>query len=334
MLDRIANFLVRHGLIAGRTADVSAHPLQGGLESSVFKATVRNPQPDRAPATLVVKQLRGVHRREAAFYRQLWAASDSPPAVRYLGSEKAGDDEYLYLECVESTSSWPWADCAVSAAVCQALARLHHQPRIPATLLNDWDYEAELAASAEHTIALASSARDAAGLTFWRRLGDLRRVVASLGRLRSRLLERGTTVVHGDVHPGNVIIRGHATDEQARVVFVDWARARIGSPLEDVASWLHSLGCWEPEARRRHDTLLRAYLSSCAVPVAVSADLRERYWFASASNGLSGAIRYHLSVLNDPTSSDLQRGNSRRALPAWERVIRQTAAICATTPAR
>jgi hypothetical protein len=43
---------------------------------------------------------------------------------------------------------------------------------------------------------------------------------------------------------------------------IDWARARRGSPFEDVASWLHSLGCWEPEARRRHDSLLTDVIST------------------------------------------------------------------------
>lgn len=333
MHDRIVRFLTRHGFSAGPLTEVAAHPLQGGLESSVFKATVPNPLPGHAPAALIVKQLHGVQKREAAFYRQLWASADSPPTVRYLGSEAAGENEYLYLECVEPTP-WPWTDHAVSAAVCRALARLHHEPRIPRSMLNDWDYESELAASAEQTLALAHSARDAAGKTLWRRLGDLRRVVACLPRLRATLIAEGATVVHGDVHPGNVLIPETANGGPARVVFVDWARARIGSPLEDVASWLHSLGCWEPEARRRHDTLLLTYLNSCPAPTRLSPELREHYWFASASNGLSGAIRYHLSVLNDPATSDLQRGNSRRALPAWERVIRQAAAICATTPAR
>jgi hypothetical protein len=67
------------------------------------------------------------------------------------------------------------------------------------------------------------------------------------------------------------------------VVPVDWARARIGSPLEDVASWLHSLGCCEPQARKRHDTLMRAYLEARQLPCAFNSEVRVDYWFASVS---------------------------------------------------
>jgi hypothetical protein len=114
-------------------------------------------------------------------------------------------------------------------------------------------------------------------------------------------------------------------------VLIDWARARRGSPLEDLASWLHSLGCWEPNARRRHDTLLQIYLDARGEPRELSVQLRSRYWYASACNGLSGAIRYHLSVLSNLECSADLRYHSLRALAEWERVIRRVAAILATT---
>jgi hypothetical protein len=111
------------------------------------------------------------------------------------------------------------------------------------------------------------------------------------------------------------------------VVLIDWARARIGSPLEDVASWLHSLGCWEPEARRRHDTLMRVYLDARRTPARLSADVRRAYWFASASNGLAGAIRYHLAVLSDEGRAPASRADSKQALAAWARAIKRAAAL-------
>ena len=43
---------------------------------------------------------------------------------------------------------------------------------------------------------------------------------------------------------------------QHEPVLIDWARARAGSPFEDVSSWLQSLGFWEPAVKRKHDTLL------------------------------------------------------------------------------
>jgi Ser/Thr protein kinase RdoA (MazF antagonist) len=137
--------------------------------------------------------------------------------------------------------------------------------------------------------------------------------------LRSALLQ-ATAFIHGDVHSGNVILRA---SEKRDVAFIDWARARLGSPLEDLASWLHSLGCWEPEARRRHDTLLRAYLEARSSKQRITTDLRTLYWYASASNGLSGAIRYHLLVLIDPVCSSDMKSDSVRILRSWERVIRR-----------
>lgn len=334
MIDRVTKFFSRHASIPEQELDVSVTPLSGGLVSSVIRATIRHPsQTGQMLLThVVVKQLCGSQRREAAVYRELWRSVEIPPAVRMLGAEQCGSAEFIYLEDGGSDSGWPWVDTAVSAAVCRTLARLHDSPRIPETLLLDWDYESELAQSAEETLALAMSARYPSGQRCWERIGGLRRVVAALPMIRSRMMNMGTTVIHGDVHPGNVIVRPR--DESRPVALVDWARARLGSPLEDVASWLHSLGCWEPEARRRHDTLLRAYLDARTRPEPITEELRMMYWYASASNGLSGAIRYHLARLADRASVDQLRSDSQRALGAWARVIRRVTAVLSTTPAR
>jgi aminoglycoside phosphotransferase (APT) family kinase protein len=131
------------------------------------------------------------------------------------------------------------------------------------------------------------------------------------------------------MHPGNVILR--RTKESLDVVLIDWGRARIGSPLEDIASWLHSLGCWEPQARRRHDTLMRAYLEARRVPRIFDAEMRDDYSLASVSNGLSGAIRYHLAVAADTETTEQARANSAKALIAWERVVRRAAAVLRTS---
>jgi hypothetical protein len=275
----------------------------------------------------VIKELRGVQRREACIYEEWWSGMDRPPAPRVLGVESLGEAQFLYLEEVRPSSRWPWRDSASTAAVCREIARLHDDSTLAASAFA-WDYEAYLAASAQDTLATALSARTAAGVRHWPRIGDLRRVVGALPRLRDRLLRADATVIHGDLHAGNVMIR--AGSGEPRIALIDWARARIGSPLEDIASWLHSLGCWEPEARRRHDTLLRVYLESRRTPMAVTADLRARYWIASASNGLSGAIRYHLAVLSDPRATGRRRDGSRLALRAWARVIRRVASLLTT----
>jgi aminoglycoside phosphotransferase (APT) family kinase protein len=330
MLSQVTRYIASRWSIPAGQLEVSVRRLSGGLESSVMRATVHcaGRMSGTLPTRFIIKELRGPQRREAAIYRELWNRSEAPPAVRLLGSEAAGDAEYLYLEDIKSSAAWPWAHTAAAAAVCRALARLHDSLHFDGATLRDWDYEAELAQSAQETLALALSARDSSGVRCWRRVGDLQRVVAALPTIRARILD-DPTFIHGDVHSGNLFVRGAS---YGSVVLIDWARARLGSPLEDVASWLHSLGCWEPEARRRHDTLLRSYLEARACPQTITTDLRTRYWHASASNGLSGAIRYHLAVLCDGSSSARMRSNSRRVLAAWERVIRRVAAILATTP--
>jgi aminoglycoside phosphotransferase (APT) family kinase protein len=266
-----------------------------------------------------VKELRGLQRRETKIYQKLWTRSTAPPTVRLLGIETTEDADYLYLEEATPQSEWPWKQTFTSVAVCQALARLHDTEQWQPKTLSDWDYESDLAKSAGETLDVALDARDEACVRHWRRIGDLRRVVSALPKMRSALL-RATTFIHGDVHSRNVILRA---TENGEIVFIDWARARFGSPLEDVASWLHSLGCWEPEARRRHDTLLRAYLEARSSKQRITTKLRTLYWYASASNGLSGAIRYHLLVLIDPGRSSEMKNDSARILRSWERVIRR-----------
>lgn len=303
---------------------MDVQPVLGGLESAVTRVRIVEPQDHEAiPPRLVIKQLPDGFEREADIYELLWRHFDRPPAVGLLGREIASRATYLYLEEAQSSASWPWSDLQRAGAVCRVLARLHDSEGLPQDVFW-WNYEAELARSAHSTLEFAGRARDTSGRRLWRRLGDLRRVVAALPQMRNRLMSAGTRVIHGDMHPGNVIL---PADGEPDVLLIDWARARVGSPLEDVASWLHSLGCWEPEARRRHDTLMRIYLDARQDRRAFVSDVRVNYWFASASNGLSGAIRYHLAVLSDAGMSEVAQYDSARALSAWQRVIRRAAAL-------
>lgn len=332
MLNRATRFASTTWSIPVEDLDLSLEEIVGGLESRVVRASFRSrAAKDFRPGSFVVKEVRGLQRRETTIYRELWTGSTAPPpAVRLLGIETTEDADYLYLEEATPQCDWPWRQTFTSAAVCEALARLHDSEQWHPKRLIDWDYETDLAKSACETLAVALDVRNEAGVRHWRRLGDLRRVVSALPKMRSALLD-ATTFIHGDVHSRNVIVRA---TETGGIAFIDWARARFGSPLEDVASWLHSLGCWEPEARRRHDTLLRAYLEARSSKQSLTPELRTAYWYASASNGLSGAIRYHLAVLGDPESSPDMKGDAARSLWEWERVIRRVAAILATNRRR
>jgi hypothetical protein len=328
MTSQLTAFLARRWCVPASSLGVEVWPLYGGLESVVARARITPAQGAAGvPRDVVVKQLSGAFAREGDVYEALWSHLERPPAVQMFGQDVCGESTFLYLEHAASFSPWPWSDTALSASVCRALAQLHDAPGLSGPVFS-WNYDEELIRSAEDTLDLAATARNSLGRRVWRRLGDLRRVVEALPRIRRRLLSDRSTVIHGDMHPGNVILR--RSEESLDVVLVDWARARLGSPLEDVASWLHSLGCWEPQARKRHDTLMRAYLEARRVPCAFNSELRVDYWFASVSNGLSGAIRYHLAVSADPAAPSSAQVNSGVALIAWARVVRRAAALLNT----
>jgi Ser/Thr protein kinase RdoA (MazF antagonist) len=127
--------------------------------------------------------------------------------------------------------------------------------------------------------------------------------------------------LHGDVHAGNAVL--HRDGEQPELILLDWGRARFGSPLEDIASWLQSLGYWEYEVRRRHDTLFRHYLEARNLPDRFTPELRNLYWFAASSNALAGALRYHLTVMGDPERTRHEQSASAGAVIDWLRIIRR-----------
>lgn len=324
MKNAVLRFAASHWNVPIAQIRVALTPVEGGLESHVARAVVTGTaEASLAPWRFVVKQLRGPQRREILVYQELWHAAAERPGPGVLGAATLDGTDYLYLEDVEASSDWPWAQIDHAADTCRILARLHEVPRPPSAAFHAWDYEAELAQSAEATLVAARQMRDGAGRTWWRRPGDLRRVVVALPEIRSRLRSNGACVIHGDMHPGNVIVRSGGK----RPVILDWARARMGSRWEDVAAWLHSLGCWEPAARKRHDTLLRAYVEAAFGLSVLPPALRQEYGLASACNGLAGAIRHHLAVLGNPAASTEAREHSQRALPAWERVIRHAAGL-------
>ena len=291
-------------------------PLRGGLEASVTGVTLS--EGALLQRQVVVKRLTDAARREAARYRLL---SDSGVTPCLLGAADHDDSTYLFLERVRPVHDWPWRDSAKTRLVLEQLARVHRVGRTAARP-DDWDYEAELRASAAATLDLAVGLKSQLPeLALGRELRVLRRVVDALPRLRDQLFDAlGTTLIHGDVHTGNVMLRGDESGE--RVVLFDWGRSRIGSPLEDVSSWLLSLRTWEPAAGRDHDTLFRAYLAAAGVAAELTPELRDAYWIAAASNALSGALRYQMYVARETTGRERETalGQARAALRVIHRV--------------
>ena len=314
----------------GREVDVRLTPLRGGLEAAgIARAVVQ--RKGNGIASFVVKPFAGGGRRELDVYRLLNASPEYQFAPTLLGWHYTSEAEtagYMFLEWVAARQRWPWRDVSSSAAVVDRLAHLHRLDPEPLSevLTSSWDYDSELIESARSTLNVYESAflrgMRPGGRPMVR---TFERIIDQLPRLRRNLMSfTGTTLLHGDAHPGNVVLRN------STAVLLDWGRARLGSPLEDLSSWVHSLAFWEPEAKRRHDTLLsryRAASGSDAWPL--SRDYRDALILAGAFNSLSGALRYHLVVMGDPGRSDRDRVNSYRAGADWLRILRRADAVTA-----
>jgi hypothetical protein len=306
--------------------------LRGGLEASSVARIVagyRDRHGRRCTVSLVMKRVAGAASREALLYERLVVPRAGEFAPRLLGVDRTGSGRAtLYLEAVTRARAWPWRSTAASLSVLASIARLHAASPAAAALhaLRAWDYDTELLRVARSTADRLDALRRHPELRFLaapRRAA--RRLVENLSELRRELLgfaPLGATAIHGDLHPGNAVLRRDAS----QVVLLDWGRARIGSPLEDVSSWLLSLGGWEPEVRRRHDTLFGGYLSARGLDRRLTPPLRGAYWLAGASNALSGALLHHLTVTSDSRATPRQRAVAARAAFGWGRVLRRAAA--------
>jgi hypothetical protein len=308
----------------GRDVDVKLLPLQGGLETpGIARADVYRRH--RLVGCFVVKPLYGEGTREALVYdllQTLPEASQLSPA--WLGCERTDHDQAVaFLEWLPSRLHWPWRDLKSSLVAINQLASLH---RIPLSnqlrlALSDWDYDRTLMESAKSTLETYSRV--------WRTgvrpgvrpmVRPLERLVGILPRIRRQLLSFAPpTFIHGDAHAGNVVFTSRPG--QSAAVFIDWARARVGSPLEDVSSWVHSLSVWEPVAKRSHDTLLQRYRRAGGHESELPRDFRDACILAGASNALAGALRYHLTVIADPQTAPRRQFDSYCAAAAWLRIV-------------
>lgn len=308
---------------------VSASPLRGGLVSGAvqeIRVTYRGAGGARRTVRLVAKEVSGHAVRERWIYQHLdaWRAAAISPRLLAV-EELSGDRAVLYLEAVRRTRAWPWHETRAVARVLERLAAVHETtggaelPR-PAR----WDYDAELAEEAPRTVeVLERAARETGVSALGRAVPAARRVALALPAMRGQLAAfapLGTALLHGDVHSGNVLLRRQRGGEEP--VLIDWGRARTGSPLEDVSSWLHSLRTWEPEARRRHDSLVGAYLSRRGMERRLTSDLRDAYWLAGASNAMAGALTYQL-LAADEAPPGRRRDAAVAAAVDWLRVIRR-----------
>lgn len=335
--ERLTAFLSRRYGQDLRHLRFAVQPLRGGLEATAIasvRASYTDGQGRSSQTQFVAKRLDGLEAREATVYQALAEEPVRTWVPRLLECERVGGGTcYLYMEQVTPWRRWPWTDLTYATMVLEQLAVLHTTTPSAAFAACSaaWDYETVLAESAQKTLdklaVVAAQGDGPAGIGSTRR--PLERIVTALPAIRRALREAtpfGVAPIHGDIHSGNVIIRAQGATQQP--VFLDWSRARMGSPLEDVSSWLHSLGYWVPAARQHHDALLRRYLAARGLPAHLSREARTALWLAETSNVLGGALRYHLSVLAGwGTPSLAARRQAGRAAGECLRVIRRTDAL-------
>ena len=323
--------------LLGNSADgfeLDVVPLRGGLVAdAVTRVTARYTENEgrRQSRAFVVKLLGETAVREATVYTHL-EGSDAGAYAPALFAVHWHDDGRcsLYLEAVRPSVRWPWRDVDSARRVMHVLAGLHGlTPAVElSAALSGWDYEGELARSASQSLEFVEVAyRDNALEELRGYMQPLRRVVPDLLAMRAHLMSFSRlppTLIHGDVHPGNVMVRRRGGRDVP--VLLDWGRARVGSPLEDVTSWLQSLSYWEPQAMRRHDTLFAEYLSARGMPTRRDPALRRAYWLAAASNVLAGALRYHVHMATSEEAGAAGRAAALRAARDALRIIRRAEA--------
>ncbi|HEU4581121.1 MAG TPA: aminoglycoside phosphotransferase family protein [Polyangiaceae bacterium] len=307
--------------------EIAVRPLHGGLVSGSVQWVIARHSCGRH-CTFVAKRLDGTARREAGIHRTLMTTPVRPLAPALLGLHEGGTGaDWLFLEALSPLQAWPWHDLERAGDVLRSLAHLHALRRASrlGRVVRGWDYERELRDRGERLVELLEQRRpELRPLGLAQRAWFVRRFVERLSSARRRMLDLAAlppTLIHGDVHSGNVLLC--ARGGQVAPVFLDWGRARIGSPLEDVSSWLQSLGYWEPQARQRHDTLLRAYLSARGQPWPPTPELRCAYWVAAACNSIAGAAEWHLHRAVDPALRAEERSRAAAALLDHLRVVRR-----------
>jgi hypothetical protein len=302
--------------------EVTLSVLEGGLESAVARIDVKDCHDSQGdPVRFVVKRLSGDQRQEARAYELLkeTGLDISPPL---LGIRESRGICYLFLDWMPQTSEWPWEDMEWAARITEQLARLHETESLRLES-GTWDYEIDLASSGARTLELVEkvSGRELRSITA--RRGSLRRFLGDLPSIRDFLLNEGPldpTLIHGDVHPGNAIVHDDGVTSDA--FLIDWGRTRVGSPFEDLSSWLQSLGVWEQRARQGHDRLLTRYLHARGLD-AITPRVRDHYWIAAGCNSLSGALRFHLLVaLDQPEGSGAREYHVGIAV-RWMAVLRR-----------
>ena len=179
-------------------------------------------------------------RREPAAYRSLLAPAGIGPRCVVTGGD------WVVLERIDAPVLWQVGDPATWVAVAAWVARMHEQ----------------LAARASDDVPLV--VHDEALFATWREraadAGAPAVVLRAHERATRRLLDVPPTIVHGDLHASNVLVRSHGTEVE--VWPVDWELVGRGPAVLDVAALTSGDGL----ARATRNAMVRAYFEASGRP--------------------------------------------------------------------
>jgi hypothetical protein len=208
---QLVTFIERH--YEGTLQMLQLRPLRGGLQAAgVFRvqAQLRGRTGRLHSVQFVVKLVHAEACRELALYRALQVNAAEALAPRLLGVEHIGAASLLFLEWVRPVQRWPWRDTHTASLVLGRLAQLHQWAWLsePAVGLA-WDYDHALHQSGHATLQELRRVVYDLRLTQWGgTVPMIQRLLEALPEMRRVLLAAAPQVwIHGDVHPGNVVMR-------------------------------------------------------------------------------------------------------------------------------
>lgn len=313
----IRRFLASVSSADAESVRFALQPLQGGLESAV--CVIQESGGSESPR-FVVKRVSGGQRREADAYAALQRSGYVYAPKLHAVEPGEHDALYLFIDWIQTVDPWPWQNLTHAEALVDALAHLHSSDISPSTE-SLWDYDSALI-DAGRTAAATIQGMSAPDMVRVRRgRAAVAAISAALPQIRQWMHEDGRfrpCFIHGDAHPGNAMVPG---GEGSLPLLLDWGRCRSGSPLEDLSSWLQTLGLWEPQARRRHDALFRRYLAARGLPPLLDRRTRDHYWLAAACNVMAGALTYRLWVAGECAPGSPERAEAVRLAEDCVRIV-------------
>ncbi len=263
--------------------EASVHALPGRL-------FVKLPPADEQQRAFV--QENGMGRREARFYRQL--SREIPvrvPRCYHADWEDSGERYIMLLEHLEDSGcTFRNASTRYSLdyirSVLAAFARLHatywQSPRFDTDLA--WVEPPLQHPIARRLVARALERHGAAMPPVFAAMGEL--YLAETDAIHAVWQQGADTLIHGDVHDGNLFFDG---DEPG---FLDWAVLARGPALRDVGYFL--AGTLTPEHQRahRHELLdyYRSQLLAGGAAAPPMADLYRQYQWHAGYVWLGAAV--------------------------------------------